>query len=989
MIDYYTITADATALHLPAASGSVDGVQPDGMVVVVIARRKAAVRMPSEREVNEFANDGFVGREVVVDRLRGLVNALADGHGGLGWVVGEPGIGKSTLVDVVVNPETVGWARVLRAAADEFSQAFALRLMADCLDIRRNADDGFRLEIADLLAGRATGVDAVRAASERMVALVQRECAHSPVVVVGDDLQWADEASLEVWHRLVQMTPQLPLLLITVCRPVPERLAVDRVRQEVDQVRGAVVIELGPLGDGAVAAMAEGILSAVPGPNLRGELARAGGNPLYVREMLDALVKTGQVRFASGVAEVVTPAGPELSSLSAAIGLRLGFLSAAARSALGAGAVLGGRFTADDLAVASGHSTPDLGEIIAEALATGVLTRSGPELTFQHALIREALYEEMPVAVRVYLHGHVARVLADADASWDRVALHLLAAPQAIEGWVLSWLAAVPTTALAASPATAADLLERARHVAMPDDPRRSLFTARLTTVLRLLRRQDDLVALGAPALATVTDPALVGEIALNLARGYRMAGRSADGDDVLKRVLDGPDPGAPWRSRLRAQLALGLVFAGHGDEAAAQAQLAIAEGERDGDPLSVGWALHALLMGAANDIDGLELIDRGLQVVVTDDPQSMDLRLLFLTNRLHLLSNLDRFAEFEAALAPAVALAESQGSPRLDAIHRSASIHFLDCGDWDRALLHLDQMSDALTPYQSVHRHGATALIAIRRGDRTTAARNIAAVQGVPYLSALDFLLVAEYLTLARALMAEADGDLTMAIKILGDWIDPRVDGNARACAIRAEVLPELVRLALGAGDRVTARTVVETIEADARTSTDANLTMRAGICRAMIEDDPDPLMSAADNLDRFGRRPEAAFALLEGAVRLAMRGDAPAARAALSRAMKIHGELEAILDMRRAQARLRPYGVRSGSRAPHRRVATGWEALTPTERTIAALAAEGRSNPDIASRLLVSPRTVDAHVTHILTKLAVRSRHDIARRVNTVVQS
>ena len=78
-----------------------------------------------------------------------------------------------------------------------------------------------------------------------------------------------------------------------------------------------------------------------------------------------------------------------------------------------------------------------------------------------------------------------------------------------------------------------------------------------------------------------------------------------------------------------------------------------------------------------------------------------------------------------------------------------------------------------------------------------------------------------------------------------------------------------------------------------------------------------------------------------------------------------------------------LRPYGIRSGSRTAHRRAATGWEALTATERAIAELVGEGRSNPDVAARLLVSPRTVETHVAHILTKLQVRSRLDIAREV------
>src|SRR5258705_465467 len=88
-------------------------------------------------------------------------------------------------------------------------------------------------------AVRGTGVGV-----EWMVGLVQREGASSLVVVVGDDLQWADEASLGGWRRLAEVAGQAPLLLVGVSRPVPRRVVVDRVREAVARVRDAVVVEL-------------------------------------------------------------------------------------------------------------------------------------------------------------------------------------------------------------------------------------------------------------------------------------------------------------------------------------------------------------------------------------------------------------------------------------------------------------------------------------------------------------------------------------------------------------------------------------------------------------------------------------------------------------------------------------------------------------------------------------------------------------------------
>ena len=108
---------------------------------------------------------------------------------------------------------------------------------------------------------------------------------------------------------------------------------------------------------------------------------------------------------------------------------------------------------------------------------------------------------------------------------------------------------------------------------------------------------------------------------------------------------------------------------------------------------------------------------------------------------------------------------------------------------------------------------------------------------------------------------------------------------------------------------------------------------------------------------------------------------GDVVGARAALTSAIRVYLELGANWDVRRADARLRPLGVRRGPRSVRRRPTSGWESLTPTESRVAALVAEGRSNPDIAAEMLLSRRTVQTHVSNILTKLGLGSRIEVAR--------
>src|SRR5262249_9324505 len=113
------------------------------------------------------------------------------------------------------------------------------------------------------------------------------------------------------------------------------------------------------------------------------------------------------------------------------------------------------------------------------------------------------------------------------------------------------------------------------------------------------------------------------------------------------------------------------------------------------------------------------------------------------------------------------------------------------------------------------------------------------------------------------------------------------------------------------------------------------------------------------------------------------AVVGDAEAARHYAVQAKEGYARLGAVWAVRRADARLRSSGVRIGPRGPRRRGATcgGWSSLSPAELTIARLVARGRSNPDIATELMLSRRTVQSHVSSILAKLHARTRVEIAR--------
>ena len=285
-----------------------------------------------------FMVQGFVGRGDELALLTELVAGVSAGVGGVVLVEGEQGIGKTSVLRAGLAGAEAAGCRVLWGAADELRQRFPLQLVMDCLASLAESE---RAGDPVTGGGAVMAGDPVLAGVERLLAVVDRLCARSPVVLVAEDLQWADEASVLVWSRLCRASGQMPLLLAGSVRPGTDREDLRRLRRVVPSGGGSVV-ELRPLPDGDIAELVGQLVGGHPGRRLAEVVAQAGGNPLYARELADGLVREGQVRLTAGAADLKdrAPGMPLANSLSALIGERLDGLAdnVGERAAVGGGA---------------------------------------------------------------------------------------------------------------------------------------------------------------------------------------------------------------------------------------------------------------------------------------------------------------------------------------------------------------------------------------------------------------------------------------------------------------------------------------------------------------------------------------------------------------------------------------------------------------------------------------------------------------------------
>jgi DNA-binding NarL/FixJ family response regulator len=654
-------------------------------------------------------------------------------------------------------------------------------------------------------------------------------------------------------------------------------------------------------------------------------------------------------------------------------------------------------FTVAELAAVLTTSPLELIGVVQEAVAAGVLTAEADRLVFRHEVIRQALVESLPASARNALHLQAGQALAAAGAPVERAAQHLLAG-MTLDRRTLAWLAGAADRLSARAPALAADLLRRAVDTADPAGAQTVSLRLALAGALLRAGRFAEAEAAASAGLTVRAAP--------DGGAGNPGAGGGADPGGQLRWVLvqaslnQGDVPGAlrqaqqaldngglsrAERARFHGLAAqcLHVLSPGGPGPAMQAAEGARAEGMASGDPVAMAYGLQAVAgasrwqgrFGLALDLAGQAVAAMDRAGPIADS--QLDPHLI----RANCLLDLDRDAEAQEAYAADLRLAErGTGTFFLCLHHLSVARMYFLTGRWDDALSEISAAREAPDHLGvGVHLDGLAALIAVHRQDRDALA---------PLRAALDRPLASGTVrhtiddrSWGRGLALLADGDRDKAFGVLSHAWRECVTGNREYCG--HYLLPDLAALAGPLGEAAAARQAVAALDRYLAGRDAPSLYRSARFAAAILDGDPGALLDVAAAYAAAGRPLLESQAREHAADLLAAAGRAGDARIQLDAAQDCYARLDAVWDAARADARLRAHGIRRGAHGPRRRPKSGWAALTETERKVAALLAEGLSNPDIAARMFTSRRTVQYHVSNILAKLGLSSRVELATLV------
>jgi DNA-binding CsgD family transcriptional regulator/tetratricopeptide (TPR) repeat protein len=821
--------------------------------------------------------------------------------------------------------------------------------------------------------------------TDRLLSLVERLCARRPTAMVIENLQWADPSTLLFLHRLARQVEQSPLLLVLTSRPVPWYRAQEQLMRSLEAKGNVTRLALSALAPGELTALVQALAGGEPGPNLVRQAQAAGGNPLFVHELIAALKQARAIHLREQTAEIGNVELPR--SLALTILHRLSFLDPDTLEVLRVASVLGSRFDLDILLRVLDRTAVMLMPALRESIAAGILRQGDADLAFRHELIRESLYLDLPAGLSNALHMEAARAMAAAGESVNRFSEHIMRGARPGDSQALRWLQAAAHEANPQAPRLAAEMLERALQLAGTHSDDRDPLLAELAVSLVWSGRIQDAERICRERLNKVDNASAGTVLYMTLAQSLLSRGLLVEALDVAQAGVDFAPASEVDRSRFLAWTAmcrLSLADVAGANDAVAVATAAANEAE---DPLAQCIALSVtagLRLFDARYPEGLVLVDDAVSRA-DSSPGRHAHRFPVHFFRARVLAELDRMDDACEAIDAGRRVAEELGAR--SSLAGYAWVSALVCfqaGKWDDAHIECDTCFDLAADtglrVGILSAHAVRGLLAIHRNDLLAAETVIEAVE--QELASNGSMVGLHWTMWTRALLLEATGEPGEAKDLLAT-----VWNLCAASGLHSELPalgPDLTRLALAVGDDTIAYEVVERLEAISAANPQlAGLRGCSMRCRGLLERSPDILARAADTYRPTPRLLERAGASEDAADALARSGNTTESRTRFAEALAIYEQIGAARDLARTEARMRAHGLRRGRRGPRLRPTTGWASLTTTELKIVDLVAQGLSNPEIAERLFLSRLTVRTHVSSLLRKLTLTSRVELATEV------
>jgi ATP/maltotriose-dependent transcriptional regulator MalT len=955
----------------------------------------------------------LVGRAEEIGVLERAMTGLKAGGPAAIAVIGEPGIGKTRLLSELAGRADESGCIVLSGSGSEFEQDLPFWVFVDALDEyvagldpRRleSLEEGVRGDLAGLLpslseyaaAGQAPVQDQRYRAHRAVGELLQRLAATKPLVLLLDDVHWADSASLDLLGALLRRPPAASVLLAIGARPrqMPERLG--SALERAERAQALTRLELAPLGreeagqllgDGSNAALAD-------------ELYRqSGGNPFYLEELARSLER-GDAPPMAGAALTLT--GVDVPrAVAAALTEELGLLPEASRRLFEGAAVAGDPFEPELAAAAAAIGDTEAIEAIDELLSRDLVRRTDVprRFRFRHPLVRTVVYETAPGGWVLGAHERCAKALAERGASPAARAHHVEHAASPGDGEAIALLREAGGAVMISAPASAARWFGAALRLLPGDAPpeeRLGLLMAHAGALAASGQLEQSRATL-LDTLALVPDDAV--EIWVQLTVGCANVEHFLGRHDLAQRRLAEalerlPDPATAEGVALMLELAVDGMFRADYDAARRWGMRALDAARPFGDRPLIATAGAMVILGGACSGQVAQAKSLLAEVVALVDGMP-DEELARRPDAAGYLGaaelQLDRFADAISHAERGLEIARATGQMAPTVIPTLGTARFM------HGLL--AESAGVLEVGLETARVGGIeqaiawslvnlSMSALAAGDIETALP--AAQEAIELTQRFDERFISGWAGVAHAGALLAAGEPARAVESLLNESGGEEIGYPPA-GWKPMALELLTRCRLALGESDAARGSAERAVAIAAR---VDLPMTAAWAEratAAVALDGGDAGAAAEAALASATRAEGAGAPLEGAESrvlagraLAEAGDREGAVAELERAATAFEARGAVRRRDAAERELRKLG-----RHIHRRTrrgsadATGVESLSERELEVARLVVDRKTNKEIAAELFVSLKTVEAHMRNLFRKLDVSSRVEVARVV------